>query len=310
MKSLWTLILLVVVWSGARAAGTTALVSREFDLWPTGSALGGSAAAHPDALLALWVNPAQLAGRPGQVGATHTEWFLDTRMEQLGAVLGGGGRFTAGVSTQLVTTGDIPLRPLSAGVPVAYPTPLDHFEARDFGVGLSAGYRATGQLSLGATVRWLSQKVYVYEASTLAADVGASWQAFPALRLAACVNNLGSALDWGGGVKAQLPLAARAGVAWQPRRQWSVYGDVWVPREHNLRVTTGVEWRPVAFLALRGGAVAGQDEQIFSGGTGLFWRGIGFEYALVPRSASLGTVHRFALHFTPSRQKTAPVPGS
>lgn len=307
MKNAWVVLLLIVWFGVAQGAGTTALVSREFDLWPTSSALGGSAAAHPDALLALWVNPAQLAHAPGQVGATHTEWLLDTRMEQLGAVLGGGRRLTFGVSTQLVTTGDIPLRPASAGVPVPYAAPLDHFETRDFGLGLSAGYQATQQVAVGATLRWLSQKVYVYEASTLAADLGASWQAMPALKLAACVNNLGRSLDWGSGVTAQLPLTLRAGLAWQPRAQWSVYSDVWAPREHNVHVTGGVEWRPVTFLALRGGAVAGQDEQLFSGGTGLFWRGIGFEYALVPRSSSLGTVHRFALHFTPSRHKhTAP----
>lgn len=305
-----TLALLVAALSGAQAAGTTALVSREFDLWPTGSALGGIAAAHPDALMALWVNPAQLSGRPGQIGATHTEWLQDTRLEQLAAVLGGGGRLVLGFSTQLVTTGDIPLRPLSAGVPVPYPTPLDRFEARDFGVGLSAGYRATSQVSLGATARWLSQKVYVYEASAPAFDLGVAWRAASRLQVAACVNNLGPALDWGGGTEASLPLTLRAGLAWQPRTQVSVYGDFWSVREHSARFATGVEWRPVEFLALRGGCVAGQDEQLFSGGTGLFWRGLGVEYAVVPRSAGLGTVHRFALHFTPSRQKKSTPSGS
>ena len=87
-------------------------------------------------MLGLWVNPAALAGAPGQVGATHTEWFQDTRLEQLGVVLGGGGRLVLGLSTQLVTTGDIPLRPLSAGVPIPYGEPLGTFDARDFGAGL------------------------------------------------------------------------------------------------------------------------------------------------------------------------------
>ena len=294
----------------AGAAGTTALVSREFDLWPTGSALGGVAAAYPDALLALWANPAMLTDHPGQVGATHTEWFQGTRLEQLGGVLG-GGRLTLGLSTQLVTTGEIPLRPLSAGVPVAWSEPADQFEARDFGVGLSAGYRATSRISVGATARWLSQKVYVYEASTPAFDFGVSWQAARALTVAACMNNVGGSLDWGSGADAQLPLTMRAGLAWQPRTQLSVYGDVWSVRERSVRVASGVEWRPVDFLALRGGCVAGQDEQLLSGGTGLLWRGIGFDYAIVPRTAGLGTVHRFALHFTPSRhKKSAPASGS
>jgi hypothetical protein len=303
MRLLFAALVLAAGTESVRAAGTTGLVSREFDLWPTSSALGGSAAAHADALLALWANPAQLAGAPGQVGATHTEWFQDTRLEQLGAVLGGGGRLVVGLSTQLVTTGDIPLRPLSAGGPVAYAAPLDQFEAKDFGVGISAGYRMPSNLSLGASLRWLSQKVYVYDASTFAADLGLSWQAAPALRLAACVNNLGPSLDWGEGVEAQLPLSARAGVAWMPRSQLSVYGDIWALRERSVRFTTGVEWRPVPMLALRGGYVAGQDEQTVSAGTGLSWRGLGFEYALVPRGSSLGTIHRFALHFTPSLHK-------
>jgi hypothetical protein len=302
------MLLLALGAEAAHGAGTTALVSREFDLWPTGTALGGAAAAHPDPLLALWANPAQLAGAPGQVGATHTEWFQDTRLEQLGAVLGGGGRLVLGVSTQLVTTGDIPLRPLSAGVAVPYAAPLDQFDAKDFGVGLSAGYRVRSDLSAGVALRWLSQKVYVYEASSLALDLGASWQTAPTLRLSACVNNVGASLKWDHGVEAPLPLSVRAGLAWAPRTQVALYGDVWASRERSLRGATGVEWRPSPLLALRAGYVAGQDEQSFSAGTGLFWRGLGFEYALVPRSANLGTIHRFALHFTPSRHKKSGQP--
>lgn len=297
-------LLLLTLGSGrAKAGGTTALVSREFDLWPTAAALGGSAVASRDAMLGLWVNPAQLAGSAGQFGATHAAWFQDTRMEQLGAVLGGGGRLVVGFSTQLVTTGDIPLRSTSAGVPVAYAAPLDQFEARDFGVGVSAGYQVTSSVRAGASVRWLSQKVYVYEASAPAADLGVSWRARPSLELAAAVNNLGPALKWDHGVTAPLPRSWRAGLAWSPWTRLSLQGDVWNQRERSLRVTSGVEWRPSTFLALRAGYVAGQDEQSFSAGSGLFWRGLGFEYALVPHTANLGTVHRFALHFTPARQK-------
>jgi hypothetical protein len=265
--------------------------------------MGGSAAASPDALVALWVNPAGLAGAPGQVGATHTAWLFDTRMEQLGAVLGGTGRLVFGLSAQIVTTGDIPLRPATAGVPVPYLTPLGTFAAKDFGVGLSAGWRLGGSMQAGASVRWLAQKVYVYDASAPSLDLGFSWQARPQVRLSACVNNIGPALEWENGVSSPLPLAWRAGLAWSLGRELLLVGDLLSARERGFRATTGAQWRPNALFALRGGLVAGQDEQHFSAGTGLFWRGLGFEYAVAPRSADLGTVHRFALHFTPSRQK-------
>lgn len=297
------LIPLLLWWGAAQGAGTTALVSREFDLWPTAAAMGGAAAASPDALLALWANPAQLAGAAGQVGATHVVWFQDTRMEQLGAVLGGGGRLVVGVSTQLVTTGEIPLRPLSAGMPVPYASPLDQFEARDFGVAISAGYRVAGGVRAGASLRYLSQKVYVYEASAPALDLGVSWQARPKLNLAACVNNLGSDLSWDQGAESPLPRSLRAGLSWIPWASLSVAGDVWAQRERSVRASLGAEWRVNGLLALRTGYLAGHDAGSLSAGAGLFWRGFGFEYALSPQAADLGTVHRFALHFTPGRQK-------
>jgi hypothetical protein len=265
--------------------------------------MGQTAAASEDALLGLWVNPAALAGAPGQVGATHTEWFQDTRLEQLGVVLGGGGRLVLGLSTQLVTTGDIPLRPLSAGVPIPYSEPLGTFDARDFGVGLTAAYQLVPSVDVGATVRWLSQKVYVSEASTVGMDLGLAWQAKPALRVAANLGNVGPALKWDGGVEAPLPRTFRAGAWWSPARTLSLSSDLWLQRDRPTRGTFGAQWSPVPFLSVRGGYVAGHDAQNITGGLGLVWRGFGFDYALVPVGNDLGTTHRVAIHFTPSLQK-------
>lgn len=309
MKRVSAYIVTLVLQSGwSLAAGTTALVSREFDLWPTAAAMGGASAASPDALLALWTNPAQLAGAPGQIGASHAEWFQDTRMEQLGAVLGGGGRLVLGLSTQIVTTGDIPLRPLSAGMPVPYAAPLDVFEAKDLGVGLSAGYRVASAVRVGATLRYLSQKVYVDEASALAFDLGVSWRAKPTFSLAACANNLGPGLGWGQGVEAPLPRSLRAGFSWFPVSSLNLAGDIWAPRERDVRASVGAEWRLGGLLALRTGYLAGHDAGSISAGAGIFWRGFGFEYALAPQAADLGTVHRLALHFTPAKQKKVKSP--
>lgn len=281
------------------AAGETGLVSREIDQWPSAVAMGQAAAANHDPLVAVWINPAGLAGQPGQVGATHTEWVLDTRLEQLAAALGGSHRLRFGVSSAVVTTGDIPLRSgIAAGVPLS--SPQGYFEARDFSVGLSAAYQAAPHVSVGASVRSLTQKIHVDDASTLALDLGAQWTYSPRLNLGAVVSNLGPALDWGRGATVPLPRSLRAGASYAVAPQVTVASDLWLIRDRSVRIASGLEWHPVDILSVRTGYLAGSDSQNFTAGLGISYRGIGFDYALVPLSNDLGTTHRVALRVLPS----------
>lgn len=283
----------------ARAAGGTAFVSREIDLWPTAAASGQVAATSRDPLAALWTNPAALVFGQAQAGATHMEWFRETHAEQLAFALGGGARLRLGASAFLLSTSDIPFRP-DAGVPTPLAEPLDYFEVRDFSLGLSAGYAVSPDVAVGVTLRALTQKVYTYDASTLAFDLGAYWQARPGLDLGVAVNSLGSALDWGAGERVPLPRSVRAGAAYQVRSTVRVAAETWAIRDRSLRMAAGIEWQPVPALALRSGYLFGSDSQNFSAGVGLLWRGIGFDYALVPLGNDLGTTHRAALRVIPA----------
>jgi hypothetical protein len=283
-----------------QAAGQTAFASREIDLWPSAAAQGQAGATSRDPLVALWVNPAGLVFGPAQVGATHTEWFADTRAEQLAVALG-GRRLRMGAAAFLLTTSDIPLRPTVGGVPSPLTSPVDDFEVRDFTLSLSAAYAISPRLSWGVTLRSLTQKVYTYDASTLALDLGAVWQPRPGLDVGAALNSLGPALDWGSGARVPLPRSLRAGAAWQVHPSVRVSAEGWIARDRDTRVASGVEWQPVPALALRSGYLFGADSQRLSFGVGLAWRGFGFDYALVPLANDLGTTHRVALRVIPAQ---------
>lgn len=284
----------------ARAAGGTAFTSREIDIWPSSAALGHIAAVSRDPLSALWVNPAALTFGNAQVGATHTEWFQDTRAEQLAIALG-GGRFRLGASAFLLSTSDIPFRPASGGVPTPTAEPLDYFEVRDFTLGLSAGYAVTPAVALGVTLRSLTQKVYTYDASSWALDFGAFWQVRPDIDLGLAVNSLGPALDWGVGDQVPMPRSLRLGTAYRLAPTVRIEAETWLVRDRAARLAGAVEWHPVPVLALRSGYLFGSDSENFSAGIGLLWRGIGFDYALVPLGNDLGTTHRAALRVIPSQ---------
>jgi hypothetical protein len=295
------LLLLALAGSNAFAAGETAFISREFDLWPSAAALGGTAVSSDDPLVALWVNPAGLTAGPGQGGAMHSEWIADTRSEQIAAALGEMASVHWGLSAHLVTTGDIPLRPLQGGVPVPLSQPLGSFEARDVSLGLSGAFVPASRFAVGFSLRYLAQKVYVDEASTLGIDLGVSWHHSSRVRLAAAVSNLGPALDWGTGAQVPLPRSLRAGGTVDPVKSLSVSADLWLQRDRSTRGGVGVEWRPAPVLAVRTGYLAGSNSQNLTVGFGLNWRGVGFDYALAPMSNDLGTTHRLALRIVPSR---------
>jgi hypothetical protein len=294
------LTLVVGVGGETSGAGLTGVISREFDLWPSAAALGGAAAASEDPLLALWANPAGVASGAGQVGATHSEWIADTRMEQLAVALGGGRALRLGVSSHLVTTGDIPFRPLSGGIGIPYEEPLGTFEARDFTLGVTAAYRHRSRIAFGATLRYLAQRVYTEDAASLAADLGVLWRYSSDLCFGAVLNNVGSDLDWGSGAKAPLPRSFRGGATLRLSHRVQVAADLWLIRDRSGRGAFGAEWQVAPALALRTGYTLGGDALNYSAGVGIHWRGIGFDYALIPMSRDLGTVHRVALRFVPS----------
>jgi hypothetical protein len=280
----------------AEAAGETALVSREFDQWPSTAAMGSTAASSLDPLTALWVNPAALAFSAGQIGATHIDWIGDTRMEQLALALGGTRRVRLGLSSHLVTTDDIQSR--------TGPTaPLGDFEVRDFGFGMSAAMELGPSWALGLTARFLRQQVFTDDASTIGFDVGVMWLQSSRLRLGASVNNLGSSLSWGDILSVPLPRSFRAGGSFKIGSTLMVAGDVWSIRDRDARGTVGVEWQPTPVLLIRSGYLAGSDSRNISAGFGLNWREIGFDYAIVPLSNDLGVTHRVGIRYVPSLRR-------
>lgn len=289
-------LIVVAVSAPAFGAGATALVSREIDQWPSAVAMGHAASVSSDPLVSVWVNPAGLASAVGQAGATHTEWALDTRIEQLAIALGGQRRLRFGLSAIVVTTDDIPLRTALGGPST---NPLGYFEARDFTIGLSAGYAATPDLDLGVSLRSLTQKIYTDDASTFAIDLGAQWSYSPRLKFGAVISNLGPELDWGRGATVPLPRSLRAGGSYDVTPQLAVASDIWVIRDRDARVAAGLEWHPVAVLSVRSGYLLGSDSQNFTAGLGINYRGIGFDYALAPLANDLGTTHRVALRVLP-----------
>lgn len=228
----------------------------------------------------------------------HTEWFEDTRMEQVAIALGGTGTVRFGVSSHLVTTDNIPLR---NDIPT--PQPLGNFEVRDFGLGVSAAYMPYSSLSLGLTARLITQQIHTDNASTFGFDIGFMWMQSSTLRLAASINNLGASLHWSNDTEPPLPRSFRAGASIQMTGSLTASADMWMIRDRDARGAFGLEWRPTPALSVRSGYLAGADSRNISAGFGLNWREIGFDYAIIPLSNNLGTTHRVAIRYVPSLRR-------
>ncbi len=175
--------------------GTTAGAFLGIGVGPRATALGGAFVAAADDASALYWNPAGLAAINGsEVLAAHSEWLADVTFDYLGAAFALGGGHVGvsvtmlGMPEMIVRTED---RQEGTGAT---------FDAADMALGLSYGRALTDRFSIGATFKYVQQRIMNSSAQGVALDIGTQFRTdfFGGLTIGAVLYNFGTDMQLSG----------------------------------------------------------------------------------------------------------------
>lgn len=189
------------------------------------------------------------------------------------------------------------------------------FTGGDLLVGLSAAREFTDRLSIGATAKYIREKLFTYSADVVAFDVGTNYDVgYNGMRIAMSFQNFGPSVKWIERTEREegydIPLVFRLGIAANlvknaegfldagPDHAVTVSADAVHTNDFGDRMHVGVEYVYADLLALRGGYRFNYEEGNASFGVGLHRALSGLvahiDYAYV-HYTYLASPHRFSL---------------
>ena len=288
-------------------AGASAAIVLELPASARAMALGNAYAAIGGDEAALFYNPAGLATIERAAGGLSVQRHLASSTLASLAVAASAGPGTIALGLQVLDYGSEPEvvpdpayggeRGITTGADVS---------AQDLAVSL--GYAATvGRLRVGATGKFVRQRVADRSGGVAAFDVGIAGDLARGLTIGAALQHLGPDLAVAGvaaplprqlRVAAMMPLPSAGPVA------LSATAQLTRPRESDMLPSGGIEaaWRSsngVRFVA-RAGAAARPDESAASAltfGAGLAARHLALDYAWQGYETVGGAVHRLGVRW-------------
>jgi hypothetical protein len=169
--------------------GTTAADFLQIEVGARAMAMGGAFVALADDASAMYWNPAGLARMSGsELIATHTAWMGDLKFDYLGVALNLGNG-VVGVSLTYFSVPEMVVRTIDRQDGTG-----ETFNAADMAVGLSYGKAVTDRFSIGATGKYIRQRIWHSEATAFAFDVGTTFRTdwVGGLTIAASIFNFGT----------------------------------------------------------------------------------------------------------------------
>jgi hypothetical protein len=276
---------------------------------PTGAraaALGQAFVSVPNDVQGVVYNPASLATMAAsQASFEHLSYVADISEE--GLAFGHAGRdqeFSWGLIANYLRVANID-RTVATSLPTGdgY-TQVGSFSTYDLSAGASlAGPALIDGLSIGATLKFLQESLADASAHGGAFDAGLIYQGNVerSWNAGAAVQNVGFASKFRDAA-VKLPTALRLGVSGQPFAQWLFSSDFVKRNDTAGEFDVGAEVTPRKIFSLRFGyryALKSVDLggfSNFSGGLGLRFNAMSFDYAFVPLG-DLGVTHRISLNY-------------
>jgi hypothetical protein len=240
--------------------------------------MGGAFIATANDVTSLYWNPAG-SSRMETSGAmfTHVSWFAGIKYNWAGAMLN-TGMGTVGLNIGYLDYGDLEVTTLREPEGTG-----EMFTPSDLFLALTYAYNLTDRFSIGANVKYVSQKIWNSTASGLAFDIGVLFLSdIYGLRMAATITNLGTDMKLDGkdlyvqhDINSQiygnndqilaklntdsypLPLTFRIGLAIDPLNiedhKFTVAVDALHPSDNSESVNAGIEYTLFNTLSLRAG---------------------------------------------------------
>ena len=281
----------------AQSAGNTGLSFLKYGFGARNIAMGDAGTALSNDLTSLFYNPAKLALTNGsEVLFMHNEWIQDVSSEVVG-VKTEFWNIPFALGFNVTSVSDIPYRTI--------PTqdPETSFSANYFFGSLSTGFFVTDEISVGASLKYLYEGLLNDEANGFGFDFGLNYLLpIKGLTASAVIRNIGS-MNKLRSEATKLPTELRIGTAYTYSLEDSKFDFTggaefqrYLDTEDN-HFNFGGEVLYNKLIAARAGYQSGYESRGFTGGIGLMWGNLKFDYAFLPFSLGLGNANLFSLQF-------------
>ncbi len=299
-KKIISLLLVSITVLFPQSAGNTGLSFLKLGFGARNIAMGDAGTALSTDVTSLFYNPSGLAINPAsEVMLMHNAWIQDVTSEILGARTVVWG-IPIAFGFNVTTVPGIEVRTIASD------NPLTTFSANDFFGSLSAGYKVTDNISVGATFKYLYESIYVDESTGWGIDFGATYiTTIKGLNVSAVIRNIGS-MNALRNESTKLPTEFRIGPSYSftPVEKFVITGAAefqkYTPTSET-HINIGAEVLYDKLIALRAGYRHESDysSQVFTAGLGLMWGNLSFDYAFAPftPTSGLGNANIFSLQF-------------
>ncbi len=261
----------------------------KMDVGARSAALGGTGSVNADEL-AIFTNPALLAGQEGSVAAGYNRWFGSTDQNFIAAVSGLGKYFTGSMAFRTVSTTGIEFRESPSSQPV------DTFNATDFSMH-SAVAAKLGRFDVGVALKLIHEKIWLESSNGWAVDVGFNYHPHPSILFTAAYLHSGPSVTMDD-TEFRFPRTWVFASKWDgrlPLGTLSLSAQAMRPLDNRTKAGFGAEYSPMNWVSIRGGWKLNDDSGNLTAGAGLSAKSWTLDYAFVPGDYSLGTSHRFSL---------------
>ncbi len=277
-------------------AGSTGLALLKIGIGGQGAALGEAVVAGENGALATFWNPAGLRQAKNEITFGHSEWLQDVSYEFI-AMKFDAYSASWGLLLQVQNVDNIMHRTK------ATPEPLAIYSEHEIVAGLSYARALATNISMGATVKFISERHFSYTSKGAALDLGLHYKLpqFAGLQLAASVHNLGKLSELRS-ESTTLPALFRTGISWTPtlklmQAKYRLLAGMTKIFDNETYSGIGIEALAKETLALRIGYQAGREAQSITAGLGVKLNRYRLDYAYVPFSFDLGDTHRLSFVF-------------
>ena len=278
-----------------QSAGNSGLSFLKLGFGARNIAMGDAGTAASNDVTSLFYNPAKLAGNDNsEIMLMHNQWIQDIRSELLGVKFN-FLNLPLALGINVTSVNDIEVRTKPGN-------PETTFNANYSFVSLSTGFYIINDLSFGATIKYLYEGLYTDESNGFGFDFGLNYKTnMEGLSFATAIRNLGS-MNKLRVEKTQLPNELRIG----PSYQLNLPSDFQITaaaeflkylQANDSHFNLGAEILYNNLIALRGGYQTGYISKGFTGGVGLKWGNLSFDYAISPFQLGLGSGNSISLNF-------------